>query len=496
MTNAEVIARDGTVYIQMAQDWSQNGWDGIKGQTYHPGYPVTISWVQGVLNAFFHLDTQAGWELFGLLVSLISNLLAIAGIWCFAGMIFNWRVAFITALLFGISRKFAAIGADVLSDSQAICFQIWAVVLAVKVFDLLKGKSKKVFLLAGLVGLFGGLAYLVRIEALVVVVLSGLLWLTVRKNWTLKVASMAVMLLVCIACMSPYMLAVDGLTTKKGLADFVIIPGRDLPAFFGLARVSIDTPVVFKFVGQLSEALNPVLLFPAVIWLIGIVIYQLRKNRKPVKPEMPKFAGVFMMAGAIVLLAPALIGQYYKHGFMSHRYFMFPAALISPLAGAGVLLLARYAGFLGSKIVKLKPPLIEGFIVAVFAIGILGNTVKKPLHAGKGYLRKAGQDVARSAGKKDKVFSDSRLVLYYAKRRGILLDSQRLSPAEIVQQVSANSASSKSYLVLTEATLGNSLSEIDSVGKGQKLKIELVNRVEQQGKKKKSDTVRIYRVGP
>ncbi|MDP6634990.1 MAG: glycosyltransferase family 39 protein [Phycisphaerae bacterium] len=494
VADAEIIARDGTIYVQMARDWSQSGWDGIKGQTYHPGYPVSVSWMYAAMNALFQVDGRAGWEFSGQLVSLISNLLTVAGVWCFAGMVFNWRVAFVTALLFGLGRKFAALGADVLSDSLALCFQIWAAVLAVKVSALLDSRSRKAVLSAGLIGLLGGAAYLVRVEGLVIVVVSGLLWLRVRRNWTLRAASIVVMLLVCLACMSPYMLAVGGLTAKKSFSDFVIIPSYDLSVVASITGGATSSSAVLKFVGQLSEAMNPVLFFAAVIWLVDAVVRRPRRSPKSATPGAPRYAGVFIMVGTVGLLAPALIGQYYKHGFMSHRYLMFPAILISPWAGAGVLLVARYIGIFIPKAVKLQPLLIEGCVIAVFAVCILGNTVKKPLHSGKGYLRQAGLDLAKIAGDQEKVFFDSGWILHYAQRRGVLLDSDRRSFTEIVQQVSAHAASSKCYLVLSEAALADGFAEITSTRPA--LRIELIKRVVQQGKSDRSHSVWIYAVGP
>jgi hypothetical protein len=491
MTSAEMISRDGTVYIQMARDWSDSGWEGVKPQTYHPGYPVAVSWLNGVLNMCFNVDDRSGWELSGQLVSLLFSLLGIAGLWCFAGMVFNWRIAFVSALLFGVSRKFAALGADVLSDSLALCFQIWAIVLAIRVLDILKGRAGNAFLSAALIGLLAAAAYLVKVEGLIVVVISALLLLTVKDRRARSAGLIAVMLLVCLLCMTPYMLAIGGLTAKKSISDFVMVTSHNGPMIASLAGVTIDSRVVFKFIGQLSEAVNPVLFFMAVILLADSAARKMRIV-KLTGPQTPRFAGTFIMIAAICLLAPAVILQYYKHGFMSHRYFMFPAILIAPWAGAGVLLVAQRAGSLASRFVKLKPFVVEALIVSIAALGILGNSVKRPLHSGKGHMRQAGRETAKIAGERDKVFSNSRWVLHYAQRRGGLLDLQRHSVAEIAQAISTNQASGTRYLVLSEAIPGKWASGFASTNPT--LALELVKRIRPHGNPKKPLFVTIYRV--
>jgi len=491
ITNAEMISRDGTVYIRMAQDWSDSGWEGVKAQTYHPGYPVAISWSRSVLNTCLNVDDRFGWELSGQLVSLLSSLLGIAGLWCFAGMVFNWRIAFVSALLFGVSRKFAALGADVLSDSLALCFQIWAIVLAIRVREILKGRAGNAFLPAALIGLLAAAAYLVRLEGLIVVGIAGLLWLTVKDCRTKTAGVIAVMLLVCLGCMTPYMLAIGGLTAKKSISDFVMVTSSNGPMIASLPARTIDSRVVFKFIGQLSEALNPVLFFMVVILLVDFVARKMRIVKLS-GAQTPRFAGTFIMLAAICLLAPAVILQYYKHGFMSHRYFMFPAILMAPWAGAGALLVAQRAGSLASRFVKLKPFVVEVLIVSIAVLGVLGNTVKRPLHSGKGHMRQAGRETAQIAGPRDKVFSNSRWVLHYAQRRGGLLDLQRHSVARITQAISTNQAAGTCYLVLSEKTPGKWASGLGSTGST--LTLELVKRIKQTGNPKKQHFVTIYRV--
>ena len=200
-------------------------------------------------------------------------------------------------------------------------------------------------MLAAGVGLCSGAGYLVRPEAMLVPVLAAVLWLAwqlrTRASWRLTLACVAVALLTTVACAAPYVAAIGGLTHKKNLSDILVLH----VAGGGPARAAVaclPLTATCKFLGQLAEAMHTAVAILAGLWLAAWIGTRALRLRLPLAGSVsPRWPGAVVMVAAAAILAPLWINFHTKVGYLSHRHTMFLAAVLSPLAGAGALLLAE-----------------------------------------------------------------------------------------------------------------------------------------------------------
>ena len=125
----EIIARDGVVYVNFARDMMADPIGSIRSYDIHPLYPAAMVGVYKILSLASISRDVAGWVLSGQIVAFAGALAAIVAIWLFAKLAFNRQIAWISVLLFGLGRKWAVLGADVLTDSSALAFEMWAFAL-------------------------------------------------------------------------------------------------------------------------------------------------------------------------------------------------------------------------------------------------------------------------------------------------------------------------------------------------------------------------------
>lgn len=454
IAHTEVIARDGTIYVRMARLWPTSPGRAAREFDYPVGYPAAVAGVHAVLMAFGAADGIEGWDLAGQIVSLAASVAATAAVWAFAGAAFGWRAAWVTGLLFGLTRRWAELGADVLSDALALGLQLWAAVLALGALDLLRrGRAWAVALAAG-VGLAAGLGYLVRPESLFIAAAAVALWtvfgLRGTRRWGLSLAASGAAVAATAACVLPYAIAIGGLTKKKALGDLVAAPGPAAP-FLSAAGGMVPglASTLRELAGELADAMHPALALLALAWTIAWFVARRRPTGSAVSGPAP--AAAFLAAA--VAIATALIGAalYRSAGYLSHRHVMFAAALLSPVAGAGLLALlngatARLAGRGGARL----GPVLAAVAVGGVALGLALHTLR-PLHPGKAYYRRAAERAARLAGPRGYVATDSPWVLHYAQVPGECLPAKALAAADALARIERSGAT---HLALSEDEAG------------------------------------------
>ncbi len=457
--HTEVIAGDGTTYVRMAQQWLSDPGGVVDDYLYAPGYPAAMAAVHEALDAAGLAHGRDGWELSGQIVSLVASAGAIVALWCFAGMAFNWRVAWISALLFGVSRKWSALGADVLSDALAVCLQMWALVLAVAVANLLRNKSRWALVAAAGAGLCGGLGYLVRPESLIVVFLGIVLWLIrclrERLSRPLTLGAIACAAATAATCAVPYMIAIGGLSKKKTMATFALQPrsgGSPFVAAGGmLAWSGIDDSSVVEFAAEMFEAMHPVVGILACLYL---VVWACRKFARLKLPGqivlLPRGDCAFMSLGVTAIFAVVLIRLHTNVGYLSERHAMFPAACLAPFAGAAMIAIVEGIALL-AKLLRL--PLRRTVISVVLAGGIAAAMVSlhtlRPLHEGKVHFRRAAEYARQQAGPEGLVLADHAWLIYYCHapcEAVVPTNRGRVVAKRLRNQIIGRSAS---YLALT-----------------------------------------------
>lgn len=408
--NAATIATDGALYILMARQWSADPAAVTRRYTYHVGYPAAIATVREGLVTLGGDEGLAGWESAGRLVSLFGALGALAALWFFALRCFDDRVAWITVLLFGLSKKWAILGSDVLTDSLTICFMMWAVVLAMwagaAIRSLPSRRSRALAAAAAAgAGLSGAAAYLVRPEAMLVVPLAAVscLWAgRARRRWRLAIGCVALLAAVAMAAAGPYMAAIGGLTHRHDVSKALSMALSDMS---GSATPLAQIPFAVAgyswlrhLTNRLFEAMHPAVAAMACVAVVAWVIGRLRKRKTQAtctRRPVPCGEGLYWMVGWAALFLPVLVRSYTRSGIMSYRYLLTMAILLTPLAGAGLLVLAdltrEWLGRAGAG-KRLAGAAATAVIMAI-PTALLANTLR-PMHITRLPYKRAGEALA------------------------------------------------------------------------------------------------------
>jgi len=454
IAHTDVIARDGTVYVKMAREWSAAPSGVIRSYDYHVGYPVALLGVHRLLAPLGLGEDLRSWELAGQTVSLLAAAAATVALWLLAGMTFGWRLAWVTALVFSLGRKWVDLGADVLSDSLAVAFQMWAIVLALATLARLEKRSPWALPLAAATGICAGLGYLVRPEALLAVGLAAVLWIAYqsrrRSTWRLTGGAVVLAVVAALLCVLPYALAIGGLTKKKRLSDFV---QGSVPSVWPLAQIgggdTILAPVQ-ALVACLTEAMHPILFLLMLLWL-GAWIVRRATSWNPdgrVLP-LPQARGAFMMVAAAAVELP-LLGALQVHvHYLSDRHLLFLAMLLAPLAGAGLIFVAQAVGSLAPRSQGIPRTLLLALVPAAVAVGMLAHALR-PLHDGKGRYRQVGEKLHAVLRADDYILTDTSWILHYSEGKGKALDIPALDADGLLRLVREGRPAA-TYVVLSDS---------------------------------------------
>jgi Dolichyl-phosphate-mannose-protein mannosyltransferase len=145
------ISSDGVHYIDAARDFFAGNISAGLGSFYSPGYPFMIAVMFAVVR---------DWEIAGQLLSVTFGVALVAPLYWLLRDMFDERVAGVACLLAALSPFLARYSAHVRSESPYLFFVTVAFLLLAQGID--QKRSGRVFL----GGLLAGVAYLVRPEAI------------------------------------------------------------------------------------------------------------------------------------------------------------------------------------------------------------------------------------------------------------------------------------------------------------------------------------------
>ena len=493
ISHAEMISRDGVTYIKMAREWSQNPSAVIHNYSYHVGYPAAISAMHRLLSSFGLSDRLDTWELAARLVSLLSALVATTAVWLFAALTFDYHIAFITTILLCAARKWAILGADVTSDALALAFQTSAVLLTLLVLIQLKKHSPFALLLALPLGLCAGAGYLVRPESLVVVAIAVVIWLTHQLRspatpWKLTIAAILTTAFSALALAAPYMLAIGTLTKKKRF-DQIIPFANILP----LAMTGNDyNSGLRELINQLTEAMHPVLFVLALGWLVlwsGFRIIS-RGQNKPFNPA-PRPAGAAVMLLTAAAFTPLLLGLHSKVHYLNFRHIMLLGLLLSPLAGAGVLLAAY---IISDSLRRFSQTfrLRTAYILLALLLAPMLVHALHPLKQFQSHYRDAALQLAQLLGPNDFFLARSPWIFHYSQANGEYYYTEKLTPKMLLDRITRISPT-PTYLVYSDDDLRAAHPSLPHI-----LRPPLFTELHRFAPHdpKSRDTVHIYRITP
>jgi len=428
-----VISRDGTQLVALARDIAADPLEATRNSDAHVGYPAAVVCVHALLgNGSDPSGDSARWDLAGQIVSLAGALLATAGLWFFAKQAFNWQMATLATLLFTVTRKWAIIGADVLTDAPMIACLIWAAVFALYADEHLAARRGRAMAFALLTGALVGVGYAIRPEAIVMMLIAASVWLTSaargRAKWTRAGGAVALALVAMIVCMLPYMLAIGAVTNKRSVDVFLgALPGGSFSAATAsctslLAAAGEATPgAVRKLIDQLVTAHHPLLSCLTGGWLV--VYLAARGFKLPIplpRRAFPRTASAaLLMLAPFLLLSPPLLLHYDRTGILSHRYLMFPAIMLAPAVADAVAILWYWLKLLSRRFAWSTPATTRTFHLVVGGVIVaMAIHAARPLHHDKTHFRTAADYVRSITDEGDTLVVADNLpwIAHYAQR--------------------------------------------------------------------------------
>ncbi|NLF31861.1 MAG: hypothetical protein GX591_13360 [Planctomycetes bacterium] len=457
ISHSSMIARDGVTYLELAQDFRRDPVELIRTSHYHPGYPAAVALAYGLMGGEGGDNDRAAWERAGQAVALAAAMAGLAAVAILASMAFDLRIALFTVLLFGCGSKWAELGSNVLSDTLAIAFQLWAVVAALAALGALRLGRRRALAAAAAVGLCAGAGYWVRGEAALVAPAAAVLWLLYaagrQVRWRRAIVASALTILVALLGAMPYMIAIGGITRKHVLGTEVPqLRAATAPALPPAAERDDPPPALLALAGRISEAAHPAVAALGALWAVAWGLDRLR--RRPPAPWIPRPARPAAIIAAIVVAAsmPVLAVHYRNTGILSSRYVMFIAALLAPLGGAGLVVLVRLPAAVAAPLRRSRRAATA--LTAVLLVGTAGGMAAhamRPLHADSTSHRLAGEHLARLRLRIDPqavIVSDSPWVRHYAGPPAQPLPARRLSAALLRDRLGGIEAPC-AYLALT-----------------------------------------------
>jgi 4-amino-4-deoxy-L-arabinose transferase-like glycosyltransferase len=335
-SNALMMFNDGPDFLWQAQMMLEGRWLESLHHQYHPLYAVTVAGLSWISD---DLADAAAWA------SILSSCLLIAGVFGTARVLLpdRYAVALVAGLLAAIHTRTVRYGADVQSDALMMAMAAlacWTGLLGWR-------RRRLAWMLAS--GVFVGLAYLTRPEALILVAPLGL-WVLdgLRRKGELarRVGSGLAFSLGLTVALLPFVLAIHEFTGGWGLSMH-----SQLRAF-GLAPAGVElgfhpeSPMASPLLGP-HPSLVP---GPGLAWgaAIAAAIDNLMDG---LRIDMLIFSSVgavwlwrsrrreLLLISGVLLLLFFLGTVQSKHAgwFASGRYFSIPVVLLFPVAAAGWL---------------------------------------------------------------------------------------------------------------------------------------------------------------
>jgi 4-amino-4-deoxy-L-arabinose transferase-like glycosyltransferase len=442
LRHTEVAARDSIGFIRYAWQLAHHPWTetiGQSGHGQHPGYPVAIVAMSGIVRWIVPGPDARVMQLSAQLVSCTASVLLVVPMFLFGRDLFGRSTGFWAALIFQCLPAAGCVFADGLSEGLFLLLSATALLAALRAF---RGHAPIWF---ALTGLFGGLAYLTRPEGALTVAATGLVLLAVqcsrsrRASWRRFLACGTALAATAIAAGCPIVVLtgklIDKPTPERVLGEAIACRGEP-PAERWTAGAAL----------------------PFAIWLPDLGDDSSRKGCEAVVHEfvrgghyiswLPMLLGVcwfrdrlrlFPGAWVALLLSLAIVVLMWRVasllGYVSDRHLLLPLLcgtcwavafvpkLVTVCAAVGRMLPGL--GQMGDRLPAAADPVWATLLLAGFAVSALPKTLE-PLHANRKGFREAGLWIAERCRPWDEVEDPYAWSHYYAGK--VFVEDQSPAP--------------------------------------------------------------------
>ena len=120
--DAEMISRDGVGFIRYAQGLVDDPLSELRSQDQHPLYPVMVLVAHGFLEGLDRIipvlpsGAVLSWQSSAMLVTLLGGLFVVVSVYVLTRLLFDHKVALLSAVLTSLAAEFCQYSADALTD--------------------------------------------------------------------------------------------------------------------------------------------------------------------------------------------------------------------------------------------------------------------------------------------------------------------------------------------------------------------------------------------
>jgi hypothetical protein len=451
LTHTEVPARDALGYIDLAWRLEHEPWGQVVRSSFrHPGYPLSIVAVSGHVRSLIPGDLPMTMQLSAQFASALASVLLVVPMFLLGRELFDRRVCFWAVLLFQCLPATGRLMADGLSEPLFLLCASTALFAAARA--LCTG-ALGWFVVSGIAS---GLAYLTRVEGIVLVGVSGLMltvfWVAGHwpGGWRRWLACGHALVVPALLVALPFMLAIGGLTNKptaRQLGDLHrhvdATPTRVLSGTVLFAAYADNWEPVGKGSWSWSLRTLPTVLargFFYVFWvpaLVGLWWFRSCWVKEPA-------AWLLLLTASVIIAVMVRVGAVL--GYISDRHLVLVLLAGVYWATAAILL---FADALSPWWPKVRWSLVVPLVCCV--VPLVKTT--EGLHQDREGFRQAGYWLAAHLTPGDKVDDAYTWAAYYA---GVPF-----------RATTPSTSSSFCYLVIEEA--GNAHSHLPEVKKSVQL---------------------------
>lgn len=315
-----VISRDGITYLDLAQAMLRGDGEALARAYYPPGFPAVVAAGVAALGPG---------ERSAAIASACASALVVPAVVLLVARLQGRVTGLLAGLVAAALPELVTIGAEVLSDGTYLALLAWTLVLLARHHE--RGGPA-----AGLgTAVVGGLAYLTRPEALVVLG-GGALGLLLlprpddRRAPARRLGDVAWLLAPAVAAVLPYLLVIRGHAALGGpelAGSFKLTLKQNLPAILASVERSKVALNVVRLLGRVAEVLAP-----AAPWLALACL----APSPAVSAAGRRFARLAGLLLALLLVTFAIVRA-------DPRFGLQLTLLLVPLAGLALARCTRWA---------------------------------------------------------------------------------------------------------------------------------------------------------
>ena len=451
-TRLACISRDGAQFISYARQLADDPIPTMKTTTKQPGFPVLLLGVHGVVDCFVVANSPMAWQYCGQALALIGGVGVCAMIFVLTRRLFDTATASTAGVLAAVWPQGAQHSADVLSDMPHLALYLLALYFAYRAI----GTRRPGWL--ALCGLIAGIAYMLRQEALGIVLAGAICWAWPDRRCSplRRLAGVAVLVGCFAVVIAPHSIATGKLMPNKNpwellfgkpqqkittetrrygeekdeggrLKDerrIVLAASRESGSGFILHPSSFILSSASPCLrGEFLAEMIPWWKAPpkmieawakggryviSTLFLLALVLRSAPRAER---------TGRRLVIAAVVLQLLAVQLRIKSYGEISSRYMMIPLALSIPWAASGLLVLLSMIAARLRSVWNVKAIDVRTLGVVVVALPML-YYLARPVNYDKAPYRQAGDWIAKHTCLCDTVLAPERFlqIMFYAGR--------------------------------------------------------------------------------